>query len=347
MNNFSNISILIPAFNPDNNLRVLINELLIYEWKEIVVVDDGSLIESKKILHDIEKIIGVHVLTHENNKGKGEALKTGIKHIKKNKNSLKGLITVDADGQHLVTDVVKIASFINNENDVIFGVREFGDNTPLASKIGNKTIRLLLNFFNNIDINDTQTGLRYLPSSIFDKLLRLPGKRYEYELECIFAIKEMGRKILQIKIETIYLDNNSNSHFKGFSDSVKVLLSFFRFGFSSLAGFTVDILIFSMLILNSVSIFYAVAISRIVSGFLNFSLNDKIVFKGGGDKKYKFKLYSYIVLWVVLLLISIVLVSLLTPKDDISMAILVKIFVDLFLFVFSFFIQKNIIFRSG
>ena len=160
-------------------------------------------------------IKGVNVVSHAENKGKGSALKTGMKYIKNHANNIEGIITVDADGQHLVKDVEKIAALVNErKNDVIFGVRKFKD-IPVASMFGNRAMRFLLNIFNGITIDDSQTGLRYHPGSIIDDLLILAGTRYEYELECLFAIKSLGYKITQVQIETVYI-NDMLGEFVGF-----------------------------------------------------------------------------------------------------------------------------------
>ena len=112
MSNYSNIFVLIPSLNPDNNLISLVNELSKNKWGGILVVDDGSSQNARKIFNDITKIKGVNVVSHTENKGKGSALKTGMKYIKNHANNIEGIITVDADGQHLVKDVEKIAALV-------------------------------------------------------------------------------------------------------------------------------------------------------------------------------------------------------------------------------------------
>ena len=69
------------------NLPKLIKEISQYKWNKIIVVDDGSSPATKKIFHDISKNFEITVLSHEVNKGKGEALKTGIEYIKHHVNT--------------------------------------------------------------------------------------------------------------------------------------------------------------------------------------------------------------------------------------------------------------------
>ena len=131
-NSFSNIAILIPSFNPDKNLTDLVEKLSIDSWNKIVIVDDGSSHESSHIFDKLKAVNNVYIISHSNNQGKGAALKTGIRYIDDSSKKLKGIVTADADGQHLVEDIQKIAkSAQERENDIIFGVRSFGKNTPL------------------------------------------------------------------------------------------------------------------------------------------------------------------------------------------------------------------------
>jgi len=346
MSNFSNIFLLIPSLNPDNSLIALVNELSNNKWSGIVVVDDGSSQDARKIFNDIRKIKGVNVVSHLENKGKGSALKTGMKYIKNHANNLEGIITVDADGQHLVKDVEKIAALVKErKNDVIFGVRKF-KNIPVASMFGNRVMRFLLNIFNGISIDDSQTGLRYLPASIIDDLLVLVGTRYEYELECLFAIKSLGYKITQVQIETVYINDNKGSYFRGFIDSFRVLFVFARFSIVSLSSFGIDALIFVLLLSYFESVFYATIIARIISGVFNFTFNKIFAFRSFGKDKLFRESILYVILWVILAILSAVIVSILEGQP-IYAVLLFKMFVDTFLFFLAFYAQKNIVFSRG
>ena len=345
-NLFPNIAILIPSFNPDRNLINLVTKLSIDSWSQIVIVNDGSINESNHIFDKLKDINNVLVISHSSNKGKGAALKTGIKHINDNAKTIKGIITVDADGQHLVDDVQKIAkSAQERENDVIFGVRSFGDNIPFRSKFGNNLTKRLLYIFNGISISDTQTGLRYLPVSIFSELLTLTGNKYEYELECLFAINRLGYNITQIQIQTVYMDNNSGSHFRPLIDSARIYMVFARFSFSSLLSFGLDITIFALFLSYSQSIFAATIMARVISGVFNFILNRNFVFQVYDKNNLIKESISYIILWTILMLLSALIVSF-AEESSSYVVILLKILVDLLLFFIAFYVQKNIIFNT-
>ena len=100
------MTIIIPAYNPDNHLLNVVKELKDYN---IIVVDDGSA--SKEIF---EKLKNVTLLKHDINMGKGKAMKTAMEYVYKN-NLDDGIIFVDADGQHKTKDIKKIINIFKSK----------------------------------------------------------------------------------------------------------------------------------------------------------------------------------------------------------------------------------------
>jgi glycosyltransferase involved in cell wall biosynthesis len=345
-NSFSSLAILIPAFNPNQNIIDLVLDLSYFKWNEIIVINDGSSNESQIFFDNLNDFDNVHILTHQSNKGKGAALKTGIDYLNSKNTKLDGLITVDSDGQHLVKDIEKIAREVKNrKNDVIFGVRLFDESIPFRSKFGNKITKHLLYIFNGISLTDTQTGLRYLPVSIFDELLKLPGNKYEFELECIFTIKKLGYNITQIKIKTVYINGNKDSHFRPLIDSARIYLVFTRFCLTSFLSFALDMTLFAFFLSYLESILYATFIARIISGIFNFYLNRNFTFKVNKKNNLVKESIGYVVLWSTLLILSGLIVSSLQGSPA-YLIIPFKIIVDLILFFVAFYVQKNIIFNT-
>jgi len=346
-NSFSKLAVLIPTFNPNQRLLDLVLELSIYDWNKILIVDDGSSDESQIFFDKISIIDNVFILRHSSNQGKGSALKSGISYLKNKKINLDGVITADSDGQHLTKDIKKIAeSAITRKNDVIFGVRSFEKNTPLKSKFGNNITKYLLYLFNGISIDDSQTGLRYLPNSIFNNLLILPGNKYEYELECLYEIRKLGYDITQIQIETVYIESNSGSHFRPIIDSIRIYLVFARFSFSSLMSFGIDMSIFAFFLSYLDSIFVATIMARVLSGIFNFTLNKAFVFRTNQSRGLIKESIGYFFLWVTLATSSGLIVSMLQGSDA-HIIIPFKVGVDLLLFLIAFYVQKNFIFRAN
>jgi len=155
--------VLIPAYRPDDKLLTLVRDLRAAGLDRIVVVDDGSEDQSAAIFADV-RIHQVPVVTHVVNQGKGRALKSGLNYILEHALGDAGVITADADGQHKLEDILKIAQAMALDPEAfVLGVRKFTGDVPWRSKFGNRLTRLVYTAVNGIDIRDTQTGLRGLP----------------------------------------------------------------------------------------------------------------------------------------------------------------------------------------
>lgn len=207
--------VLIPAYEPNEKLINLVDKL--YKNHDIIVVNDGSTNEYifKKIKNKCT------ILTHNVNKGKGEALKTGFKYIKENYSENDSLITVDADGQHEYEDIINCLSN-TSLNCVVLGVRTFDKNTPLRSKIGNTLTSKVFKHYLHYCLRDTQTGLRSFKVSLIPFMLEIEGKRYEYEMNMLIQCIKSKIPLKEVPISTIYINNNKESHYKTFSDSYKI-----------------------------------------------------------------------------------------------------------------------------
>src|SRR5471030_2385906 len=93
--------ILIPAYQPDEALFALVNELLrLNPQQAFIVINDGSdTVKSKHVFEQLAAFPSVTVLTHEINQGKGKALKTGLQYFRDHFSDNHGIVTADADGQ--------------------------------------------------------------------------------------------------------------------------------------------------------------------------------------------------------------------------------------------------------
>ena len=116
------------------------------------------------------------LLRHAVNLGKGAALRTGINHILTHgPEEAVGVVTADADGQHLALTSSRVAEELSREPDSSDpGVRSFQDDVPLRSRIGNLLTRNLVRAVIGRKMSDTQTGLRGIPDALARDLLRLP-----------------------------------------------------------------------------------------------------------------------------------------------------------------------------
>ena len=214
------VSIIIPVLNPTSRLVTLTNELIKNKFNDIVVVDDGSTNDYKSIYKKLNK--NIRVMYHSVNLGKGAAIKTGIKNIKTD-----AYITVDADFQHSVNDIIKIREELKN-NDVVIGQRNFSlDNVPFKSKFGNKFSSIMYTLKTRKKCIDTQSGLRGINIKYKKEMLNIKGNRYDYEMNQLFYFAKNNIDVKYIDMETIYEKGNPTSHFNALKDSYLVHKEFF------------------------------------------------------------------------------------------------------------------------
>lgn len=209
------IVIIIPAYNPDEKLINVVNKILECGIDKIIIVNDGS--KKQDIFNKIKD--RVKILTHQENKGKGQALKTAFQYCVNNESNIIGVITVDADGQHDIKDVKKLYTILNDT--IILGTRNF-DKAPFFSKIGNEFINRKIEQKTNIKVKDSQTGLRAIPAKYLEDFIKIEGSRYEYETNMLLYCIKNKIPIEECDINTIYIDENKGSNFKKISDSISV-----------------------------------------------------------------------------------------------------------------------------
>ncbi|MCM0678715.1 glycosyltransferase family 2 protein, partial [Micromonospora phytophila] len=198
----------------------------------VVVVDDGSDETAARVL-DGARGLGCTVLRHGTNRGKGAALKTGFRHVAE-AHPGRDVVCADADGQHRVADVLRVAEQVRVTGRTVLGVRRFDGAVPLRSRVGNQVTRLLFRAVTGRWVRDTQTGLRAYPAALLGWLESVPGERFEYEMNVLLQAARAGHPVDETVIATTYVDDNASSHFGSLTDSARVYWPLLRFAASSL-----------------------------------------------------------------------------------------------------------------
>ncbi len=345
--NLSQTAILIPAYNPDERLTGLVRELAEHGFATIAVVNDGSTTETAaRVFAGLEQEKLCLIRTHALNMGKGAALKLGLDCIYSRYPQCPGVITVDADGQHCIADILNVArERLEHPDALILGTRCFDEaGIPFRSRIGNKITRLLMRLFLGIAIRDTQTGLRAIPRRLIPELLNLASNRYEFELEMLILAKHRGVPIREIAIRTIYLNGNESSHFNPLLDSVKIYFVLFRYILSSAATALFDYLVFLLILpLTGGSILLSTYLSRAAALCVNYTLVRNLVFDSRTALRRTFPLYLLLVCVSGFLSAMIVmgLKSALGLDERLG-----KLLAETVLYLINFLIQRDFIFRS-
>jgi len=209
--------------------------------------------------------------------------------------------------------------------------------------LGNVLTKQVFRFLIGIRISDTQSGLRAFPRSIVPHLIKLYGEKYEYETNVLIYAKKFGLRICEVPIETIYAKNNKLSHFNPFLDSILIYFLFLKFLFSSVSAGLVDFVIFVAAYKISRSILFGIITARVISSLVNFFANKELVFRDKG--KISAKVFKYYLLAVILMSISYTSIVLMHTAFGMNV-IIAKILVEIMLFLVSFSVQRDIIFKN-
>ncbi len=336
--------VLIPAYKPDERLIELTRELRENDL-DVLLVDDGGQ-EAFKHIFEACRELGAEVAVHAVNMGKGRALKTGINAAMLKWPDMAGIVTADADGQHTPKDILRLIDALHeNPDKLVLGSRAFTGDVPKKSLWGNKITRTVYALVSGIRVGDTQTGLRALPASSLPAMARIDGERYEYEMNVLLKLRDMGLGVFEVPIETIYINDNAGSHFNPVRDAIKIYMVIFKhlfaYLFSSGFSFVVDYALFWLCLGFGLNGFISYAIARLISSQVNYRLNKHTVFGGRGGK---YSMVKYYALCVVQGAIGAGLVQLLPTVLPVSEAF-IKIPVDILLFMLSYMIQRDYVFK--
>lgn len=265
---------LIPAYKPAYTMTDLVMELKKRSF-DVVLVDDGSG-------HTFDEIFGyaglyAKLLRHKVNKGKGEALKTGLRYIKEHFEAPYTVVTADCDGQHRVEDIEKVSIEGQAHPDsLVLGKRVLSKSAPLKSRLGNGTTRFYYFVTTGRKVYETQTGLRAFSDGMIDRYIDLPGKRYEYEMDMMLISSDL--EIREVPIETVYINNNADSHFRPFKDTLTLWSEYLRYKLPSLITAAADYAAFALAVIFSGSFLIPNLIVRTATFLLKFILNKAVKF---------------------------------------------------------------------
>ncbi|MDR3120932.1 MAG: bifunctional glycosyltransferase family 2/GtrA family protein [Clostridiales bacterium] len=341
--------IVIPAYNPDERLLRLVDEMRPLLRSPFIIVDDGSRRDAKWIFNKLESDFGCDVLRHACNLGKGAALKTAAKHIVITYPKSVGFVTVDADFQHMPKDILRVArTLIENPDSLVLGVRRFdGRDVPGKSKWGNQITSAVFDMQTGIQGLDTQTGLRGIPRQYAEACGQIQGERFEYEMNMLLQMAKENVPFIQIPIQTVYIEQNRSSSFRPLWDSVRIFWNILKFSGSSLVCAGIDLALFAFLrgflfSADDTGIMISTVAARLISGICNFIINKSFVFKNKGNRAGAG--LKYFALFVLLMLLSGAITSLLAGLG--IPALVSKLFVDSSLFILSYIVQKKLIFKA-
>lgn len=349
------VSVIIPSLNPDEKLLQTVKGLISVGFDDIIVVNDGSDAAHKEIFGELKGFSQVVLLEHETNRGKGRALKTAFSYCLQNRKDIYGVVTADGDNQHRPEDILACAEKMRElEDQIVLGVRDFSQpDVPWKSRNGNRITSGVFQLACGIKLSDTQTGLRAIPRRYLEIMLTVEGERFEYETEMLLVMQREKIGFTELKIATVYIDENATSHFHPVRDSILIYKKILKYTLSSLTCAAADFLLYSGMMFaigqrtsRELRIFFSILVARSLSALMNFLLNRKAVFKS--DAPVKRAAVRYYLLCVCQMGMSYLLVYLLSVifSAAVTGEVFLKLPVEVVLFFISYQIQKRWVFRS-
>ena len=214
------IAVIIPAYQAAATIRdVVARTRAAIPAAEILVVDDGSNDETG----DAGRGTGTTLITHPRNRGKGAALRTGIREATARGAAV--VVTIDADGQHPPEAIPRLLRPIQEGRaDLVLGARKRDRAMPVSRRITNWLSATLASRIGGQPVSDAQTGFRAFTRAVAERVAPA-GDRYEYEANFLLDALRAGFRVSSIEVPTIY---GASSHFRAWGDTWRMLHAFAR-----------------------------------------------------------------------------------------------------------------------
>ncbi len=215
-----NCCVIIPTYNNRQTISTVINDVLKF-CTDIIVVNDGATDDTPELLKAFSNI---QVISYFPNRGKGIALRTGIKAAQDK--GYRYAITIDSDGQHFADDIPVFLDKIEEQPDsLLIGARNLNqENMPKKNTFGNKFSNFWFMLFTGINLPDTQSGYRLYPIQKM-KGARYFTSKYEFEIEVSVKAAWRGITVLPVPIKVFYAEGDKRvSHFRPGKDFTRISL---------------------------------------------------------------------------------------------------------------------------
>jgi len=201
------VAVVIPAYNEEKHIGDVVRRAR-QQLDDILVVDDGSSDETA----ERARKSGAEVIVHPENRGKGESIKTGLRHWQDRQFEL--VTILDADGQHLPEEIDQFvaAALSATEPKLILGNRMKDlSSMPRVRRIVNRWMSKRISAACGQEIPDTQCGFRMIHRDLIPDLLG-GAARFDYETEMLIIASRKGFRIESVPISTVYSDEVSSIH---------------------------------------------------------------------------------------------------------------------------------------
>lgn len=200
------IAVVIPAFNEEKHIGDVVRRTRA-KLEHVLVVDDGS----QDSTATEARTAGAEVIVHPQNRGKGEAIRTGLGYWSDRQQDW--ILILDADAQHRPEEIDRFVNAISGSETKMFVGNRMDDvsRMPLVRRFVNRYMSRKISRLCGQDIPDTQCGFRILHRQLIPDLLD-GADRFDYETEMLIKASRKGFRIESVPITTVYCDEVSSIH---------------------------------------------------------------------------------------------------------------------------------------
>ena len=216
------ISIILPAKNEAESLRVLLPKLRhLYPEEEIIVVNDGSVDNTAEICSQNH----VRIVSHVYSMGNGAAIKSGARTA-----SGDILVYMDADGQHDPDDIRRLVEKLDEGFEMAVGARQLDTHATLARRFGNLIYNRIASWMTGYHIDDLTSGFRAARSQHFNKFLYLLPNKFSYPTTITMAFFRSGLPVAYVPIMAANRLGERKSHIRLFHDGFRFFIIILKIG---------------------------------------------------------------------------------------------------------------------
>ena len=221
------LSVVVPVYNEVKTIGEIVRRIQATPYdKEIIIVDDGSTDGTREKLLELERVPEVKVLTHEHNRGKGAALRTGFS---KSKGDV--IIVQDSDLEYNPAEYGALLQPILDGNaDVVYGSRFLGGPHRVLyywHSVGNHLLTTISNMFSGLNLTDMETGYKVFRREVIAGMT-LKSNRFGFEPEITSKVARNGWRVYEVPIS--YSGRTYQEGKKiGWKDGVSALFAIIRF----------------------------------------------------------------------------------------------------------------------
>ena len=203
----SNVAAVIPAYHEEVHVRG-VAERARAQLDHVLVVDDGSTDATAARAREG----GAEVIVHPENRGKGESIKTGLRHWLA-RPEIEFILLLDADGQHLPEEISRFLAAAAATDAGLFVGTRMSDvrEMPFVRRTVNRYMSRRISRLCGQEVPDTQCGYRMIQRALAPHLLD-GTSRFDYETEMLIIASRQGFRIASVPISTIYSDEVSSIH---------------------------------------------------------------------------------------------------------------------------------------